>query len=279
MPGGIRVEKQQMKRILTAWLFLAGIYWTAPAQHSVRPEDNFHRRRMVYRMDMQEKINQPFVRVQDLGENQGQAPAGLVSSLLGGLEKGLYPAYLPDQMNLPSQYSDVLARMQEFDEALTGIPEEPDAPWQDEDTAFATFGIASPFFQSQSAHPASFRDLDLGPYEQVIQWAEDQIFDEVKGQMLYRPAYIQLVWTDPGGALPEKILACFKWTDVSGYLDQTPFPNRFNEAETRTMKQAFEMRMFHAYIISVSGQGVMSLGESEHLRKEQVAFEHHLWSY
>ena len=120
---------------------------------------------------------------------------------------------------------------------------------------------------------------ELAPYEQVIQLVEDRIFDKVRSEVVYRPEWFQLIWTDLGETLPEKYLVCFKYTDVAESLEDLSWHNRFNDADSRNMREVFEMRMFHSYLIEVSGMGIGSLAEAEYRRQQLVEFEHHLWSY
>ena len=115
-------------------------------------------------------------------------------------------------------------------------------------------------------------------FEQVVQVVEDWIFDKNRGEMIYRPLFIQVVWSDPMEVLPEKFVAVFKYEDVQDVLDQTPYPNRFNDAETRSLREIFELRLYHAYVTEISGYGVYSLEEAKRRHDALVEFEHHLWS-
>lgn len=259
------------------------------AQHTVRPDDHFYRRRVVNRIDLREKVNRPIVYHQSAiyGSN-GQTPGeGLIVSLLEGLENGTYTAFDPGDLSRPMSYEEVLERMKEFEGQLTASDErmwdlEGEDEWAPlEDTGFPHDDLMANLENEPVEWTAAVGAAapDLAPYENVVQFVEDRIFDKARGEMVYRPDFFQLVWTDPGESLPEKYLACFKFTEVAETLEDVAWNNRFNDAETRNLREVFEMRLFHSYIIDVSGQGVRTLPESEIRRQQLVAFEHHLWSY
>lgn len=233
-------------------------------------------------------MNSPIVYHQSAiyGSNGQQPGEGLVAALLAGLENGTYTAYDPDDLSRPMSYEEVLERMKEFEGQLTSSEgemwdlEEEDEWNPDGGSGFPHDDLMADLHQEPVEWMASGpNEPDLAPYENVIQFVEDRIFDKARGEMVYRPDFFQLIWTDPGEALPEKYLACFKFTEVAESLEEVAWNNRFNDAEMRNLREVFEMRMFHAYIIDVSGQGVRSLSESDIRRQQLIAFEHHLWSY
>lgn len=277
-----------MMRVFThLLLFVIGGSLALPlqAQIEVRQDDHFYRRRIVNRIDLREKINQPIVKALDAiypgavaAQNQG-----LIAALIAGLERGEFVGYHPDDFTTPLTYADVLARIQDFDfvpeesfdTEFIGPAEEGD-DWEDDWTTDVSADFLAEEAETSSA---SVQPLDLGPYEQAIQFVEDRIFDKNSGQMIYSPDFIQLIWQDPGETLPQKFLVCFRYSDVLTTLEAITWRNRFNDAETRNLREIFEMRLFNSYIVNVSGYGVQDLPEAEQRRLELVAFEHHLWCY
>lgn len=277
--------KQKMKPVIIVWLqTLMLLPLFLQAQHTIRPEDHFYRRKVVNRIDLREKMNRPIVYQQSsyYGTN-GTQGTGLVASLIEGLKQGTFVAYDPDDLTRVMSYDEVLERMKEFEGQLSSSEEEmwtleEEAPGLLPDDGFLTDDLSGglspePWVPDPNAEP------ELAPYENVVQLVEDRIFDKARGEMVYRPELFQLIWTDPGESLPEKYLACFRYSEVAETLEEVPWQNRFNDAEMRNLREVFEMRMFHGYIIEVSGQGVRSLPEAEFRRQQLVAFEHHLWSY
>jgi hypothetical protein len=251
----------------------------------IRQEDHFYRRKVVNRIDLNEKVNRPLIQRESAiyGDNGNIQKQGLVGALLMGLEQGRYVAYHPDDLSKPLTHSEVLARMQALDFAPS---EDLEADWEEDgedwiapadDSEWLTEAL--PTDDLDERYGSAETDLDYGPYESVIQFVEDRVFDKNRGEMVYHYDYFQLIWSDPGETLPEKVLCVFRYEDISETLDEIVWINRHNDAERRSIKEIFDLRLFHSYIINVSGEGVRTLAEAEFRRQQLVNFEHHLWHY
>ena len=304
----------QFHRILPVigMLLLAAPLWVS-AQPQMRPEDQFWSKRLVNRLSLVEKINQPLVRHESgyyAGNGRYTETDGMVASLLNGVKQGKYQAYDPESWDRRFNYEDLLQRMEAFDQAMMG-----DGGW-DLEEGDATF--PDPFFEDEFAPTTSDEqgqnqdtedwgentwdfqqdredwgspvdplpelggqtwEPDLAAYEEVIHVVEDWVFDKVRSQMVQKIDYFEVIWVDPTGVLPEKVLARFRWEDVKPQLDQTMWKSRFNDAEARSIAEVFELRIFHAYPINVGGEGIRTLEEAEIRKQEIIEFEHHLWSY
>jgi hypothetical protein len=279
------------------------------AQPDVRREDYFWSKRVVNRIALGEKINQPMVAHQSAYYSGGQysETQGIVVSLVNGVKKGKYLAYHPDDWSHRMNYPALESRMKEFDQALTGAPD-----WADE-PADASFtyqsdanGYSDEFSQewksgdgwaqevpeqviidewgsaeTPAALPAPEApfEVDYGAYEEVIHLVEDWIFDKNTSNMVKKIDFFEIIWVDPSGILPDKVLARFKYADVRDQLDQTMWKNRFNDAEIRSLREIFELRIFNGILINVGGEGVMTLQEADRRKQEMIEFEHHLWNY
>jgi len=282
------------------------------AQPHIRPEDHFWRRRVVNRIDLREKMNAPLV-IHESSYYSANAKysqsAGMVSSLIEGLKSGAYKAYHPEDWDHTLAYEDVQARMQEFSEALWGgnedegfepFPGEETDDFEDPfaDDPFAPVEeTADPWFPDEQNDPNAYWEtglaeekvteqeaeieepVDLMPYEEVIHMVEDWVFDKNRSMMVQQIDYFEVIWVDPSGVLPEKVLARFLWKDVRKQLDDTQWKSRFNDSEARSIAEAFELRLFHGYPIDISGNPVLTLDEAEKRRQELIEFEHNLWSY
>lgn len=302
-----------MKKLALAGLLLALGTSEVLAQNPPRIEDHFWRRKVVNRIDLTEKINAPLTRRENpfyLDKSQFSEKEGLVMALFHGLKEGKYVAYHPDSLTKPMSYEDVLKRVQELDLALTGESSLDEAESElgdgagfdetkgeggfdsfagEDDWGFGTDEAPAADTNDDLATPGAPKppvgganngaDFDPAPYESVIQFVEDRIFDKTRSDMVYDIQFVGLIWTDPGEVLPEKPLCVFAYKDITETLQNVQWKNRFNDAEYKNMKEVFELRLFHSFVTNISGEGMRTLNESEWHRQKLVEFEHHLWSY
>lgn len=262
-----------MKNYALATLALV-LTMSLTAQPKIRKEDHFYRRTVVQRIDLNEKINRPLQTARRLAGQQ-ESYSGLVRSLMQALEEGSIPAYSADDYLTPLGFDTICKRIKQMNAIYLeqdDWDEEWDSDWDDTEP-FGTLEDTVMMAENDVCDP------DYGPFESVVQIVEDWVFDKNRSEMIKQIQYIQIIWTDPGEALPEKSLLVFKYDEIKDVLDEIPWVNRHNDAEDRTLKEALEMRLFHSFVINVSGHGVQSLPEAEQRRLELVAFEHHLWSY
>ncbi len=285
------------------------------AQPKVRPEDYFWKRRVVNRIPLNEKINQPYV-VHEASYYGDSSPFrendGLVASLIHGLKDGRYLAYDPYDWERVMTYEEVYKRMLDNEQAITGEEEyttDEDASltdiemferaeeegYGDEWTDDGSGGLGAdeedlwgdedlwgePVEEEVATAAASVekQEIDLFNYEQVFHLVEDWIFDKTRSMMVQEIDFIEIIWVDPSGLLPETVLARFRWEDVQDQLRHTQWKNRFNDANSHSIAQALTLRLFHGFFINIGGTGITTLWEAERRRQEIVEFEHHLWSY
>ncbi|MEO0473534.1 MAG: hypothetical protein AAF206_28230 [Bacteroidota bacterium] len=279
------------------------------AQHPPRREDHFWRRKVVNRIDLTEKINAPLVKREShfyAADEQFTGKEGLVMALFNGLKQGKFVAYRPDSLNRSMSYDEVLQKIRDIEGSLEGEGDfdEGDGDFGDDGGDFDSFdegggdewgfeddeggfggddGFGDDDLGSEGAAAAGAGgmdgDFESAPFENVIHFVEDRIFDKTRSDMVYDIQYIEIIWTDPGETLPEKNLCTFKYDEVIETLDNSQWKNRFNDAEYKTLREVFELRLFHSYLINVSGVGIRTLQEAEDRRQKLVEFEHHLWSY
>lgn len=292
--------------LLFCLLLLAGLMpaaWAQPAvpagqeELHIRESDQFWRKRVVNRISLIEKVNAPLVKHHSNYYGQSERypeKEGMVVALLNGLADGEYVAYHPEDWNQPLSYEEVLSRMRENEQAFSEgsdwyaeeeeeiLEENPysgdewDISWEDEGAE----DWASPFEEAPGVAGSEKLDApETGVYEEVIHLVEDWIFDQRRSMMEQKPAFFEVVWVDPSGMLPEKVLARFMWEDVKDRLDQTLWQTRFNDAQARSVKEVMELRIFNSILINVGGEGVRTLQEAARRKQELIEFEHHLWSY
>lgn len=306
-----------MRRFALTGLLLAILGTSATAQMETRPDDHFWRRKVVNRIDLREKMNAPLIKRESKyysDDTQFSETEGLVMALFNGVKEGKYLAYDPDSVSKGLSYEELLAKVKEFEGALTGSDGFDDfgggfddAGGEGDGGSFEDDGFFGGGFDDEgfggglgdedgfgdgfdtfsgddlgspgAASAYGSGDFDPAPYENVIQFVEDRIFDKVQSDMVYDIQYIVIVWTDPGETLPEKELCLFRYDDVLETLDNCQWKNRFNDAEYKTLREVFELRLFHSFITEISGEGLRTLQEAEYRRQKMVEFEHHLWSY
>jgi len=288
-----------MKKYLLLSLLCMG-FFAAMAQNPPRLDDHFWRRKVVNRIDLNEKVNRPLVKRESpfyTDNSQYTEKEGLIMALFNGLKHGKFVAYHPDSLQSALSYEEVLQRIKEIDGSMEAEAAFDEGEGADEfgDGGFDDFGGDEWGFETDDfggedfddlggdelALPGGegFADFDPGPFEQVVHFVEDRIFDKTRSDMVYDIEYIEIIWVDPGETLPEKTLCTFAYEEVSETLDNTQWKNRFNDAAYKTLKEIFELRLFNSYVINVSGEGIRSLEEAEYRRQRMVEFEHHLWSY
>lgn len=291
-----------MQRLILFSLLFLAFGLQSFAQFPPRKDDHFWRRKVVNRIDLNEKINAPLIKRESqyyTDNSRYTEKEGLVMALFTGLKKGKFVAYHPDSLNVALSYDNVLERIQTFEGSLGG-GDEFDEGFGDEggfdDFEGDDFGddfvddgddwgeFGDEFGDETGADDLGDAggfsgDFDPAPFENVLHFVENRIFDKNRSEMVYDIEFIEIIWTDPGETLPEKRLCTFRYKDVMETLEQSQWKNRFNDAEYRTFREVFELRMFHSFITDVSGVGVRTLDEAEKRRQQIVEFEHHLWSY
>lgn len=266
---------------------LSGTVLPTSAQFAPRSEDHFWRRKVVNKIDLTEKINQPIVMKE--ADNykqyhQGQEKRGLVTALMEALKANKISAYSTDSLDKQMDYTQVLALLNE----AKGVPapsEETD-PEEDIDDTFGSefYDMEDPEGTTEPAAPLgeiSFGGDEYAPLENYIMFVEDRIFDKNRADMVYDIQYIQLYYVDPGGILRDRAICTFKYNEAMTILEETQWKNKFNDAEYRNMREMFELRLFNSYIVNVSNinYGVQSLEEAAYRKEQIVEYEHHLWSY
>lgn len=298
-----------MKRVafLAFWTILLGMNLEVFAQPQLGPpgfrnpprrDDHFWRRKVLNRIDLTEKINEPLTYAESpglYGNPTFGETRGVVHAIINGLKSGKYLAYSPDSLNKSLTYEDVVKLAQSIEGTQDGGGDESwddggglddfDAgdefggdEWGAEETGGDNMeGDSDPFAATESAGVEG--DFNIPAYESVLEFIEDRIFDKNRSDMVYDIQYIRLVWVDPGETLPDKNLVCFKYVDLMETLEDTQWKNKFNDAEYRNMREIFELRLFNSYITNVSGRGVRTLEEADFRRNQLVEFEHHLWCY
>ena len=274
-------------------------------ERKIRDADVFWKKRIVNRISLIEKINRPLVAHADsyFGDDSPfKETNGLVVSLINGVKSGKYTAYHPDEWEHQMEYAELRERMEEFERDLNGVStqmdetdvfdmedpflQEENAPTDDlsesrDDASEEAWPFEDLESGSGTAEPVTYIDntFDYTNFEQVIHIVEDWIFDKGTSEMVQRIAFFEVIWVDPSGVLPERVLARFKWDEVKEQLEETQWTNFHNAGESKSMKDIIALRRFNSLIIHLGNRPIRSLHEAIHAKRELVEFEHNLWSY
>jgi hypothetical protein len=283
-----------MKKLIVIFFACSWIGCELMAQVPVRKDDQFWAKRVVRRIDLREKVNRPMINHESSYYSGGKYSErnGLIATLLNGLKRREYVAYDPYDWSVTLDYEAITTRMEAFEQALTGSAEAEEAADYAKVGSLEEFGLETED-EWGAFEDESFSDLnansgegvsrrnefDLAPYEEVVHLVEDWIFNKNRASMQQNIDFFEVIWSDPSGMLPEKVLGRFMWKDVKDILERAQWKNRFNDAEVRSLREVFELRIFRGYPISVGGVPIRSLSEAQKRELEMIEFEHHLWSY
>lgn len=263
------------------------------AQFPPRVEDHFWRRKVVNKVDLTEKVNQPFTWRESKYYNQyasGVEKNGFIYALMNGLKQGKFVAYDSDSLDKALTYDQVMVKVRE----ASGVTATEDAGSDEtdfDDVGGEDGGEAATdewgFSEDAKEEKGSDEPVDWGTndeyaaLENYFTFVEDRVFDKNRSDMVYDIQYIEFIWVDPGEVLRDKPICTFKYSQVMQELEKSQWKNKFNDAEYRNFREIFETRMFNTYILNVSNIGgdVQSLQEAEYRKQQIVEFEHCLWSY
>jgi hypothetical protein len=301
----------KLKHILSfALLAIVGYSAYAQTQPSRRIDDHFWRRRVTLRLDLQDKINKPLTRgnatIRDYVRG-GDPKFGLNTR---GMVYALMNAWRSPNPKVVAYNADTLAKVtdvatfermyQKFTgggaTATTGGTDESGGGEGDEtdlgldgDEGDLDGGLDAGA-DDPAADPSKADIMKTGTVpgeanydamELFMEIIEDRIFDKIQGQMVHSIKFVRFVLSNPDGVPPDQNVLAFKYDDpiVQEILNNTQYKNNVNDAEDRSIKEVFDMRLFNGVISGVSGINSNTLEEAEVRKQQIIAFEHNLWSY
>lgn len=270
--------------ILIQILFGATLY----AQFPPRVEDHFWRKKVLERIDLEEKLNKSLKYKESPLYTKGKygETKGIVYALINGYKDGKYIGYQFGALQKPLTYKDFEKMMYETGPVTpgsdSGSSEEEEEEFEDEGGDEMEEGQAEQTTDGQTQGDNlqannSQGDPAFAAYEDYIGIIEDRIFDKNKSDMYYDIQYICLYKTDDikGGYQPQ---VCFSYKDVMDILDDTQYKNPKNDAEYRSIKEIIELRLFKSVMEALSGEE-LDLKMAEKRNNQMVEYEHHLWEF
>ncbi|MCS6905511.1 MAG: hypothetical protein RML72_01400 [Bacteroidia bacterium] len=268
------------------------------AQYPPRIDDHFWRRKVLLRLDLDEKINLPIKEAESalylpeeaVREGKYEYTGGLIAAIMKAYEKGEIDGYHPDTLTETRSYLRAKKELEKFlpddaegasssSDSESDFGEEGEDEFGTEEEVAESAGGKDDVMVNPSAG-AGTNELLYRPLKTQLDIIEDRIFDKNKSSMYYDLQWIIFKAIDPYGKIPNKPIVAFRYKDLMPYLNATQWKNRFNDAEYRSLQEIFELRLFNGTIINVSSdKSVKTLYEAYKRAQQIVEFEHHLWEF
>lgn len=261
-----------------------------------RLEDHYWRKKVRYRIDLMEKPNEPLrlsepvnlyddnSRVYNSNKDRYEYVKGVIDALLSAYANNFMTGYAPDTLDNIMEFNEFKAKYAKLqDQGGSATPDESEAvedeggdDWDqdggDDESNAGGGDKSSRVFDGESA------GTDFSGIPKYLDVIEDRIFDKNKSDMFYEPEYIILSAKNAVGV--EQPIVAFRYEDVKDtVLSKCRWKNRFNDAEYRTVKEIFELRLFDSVIYVIGGDGMNSIDESEKKRQQMVEYEHNLFEF
>lgn len=302
-----------MKKLLILPCLLATtcLAQTAPLSDYPRTEDHMYSRRVLVRIDLQQKLNNPFVHLeaQDDRWPMGTETPSLTYALLhAALEQpGTLALYKPDQLEQPLSPTELATTLKKrnitnYPVNPEELPENPEAPKTDPDSwtledpfleedpmvdapDLSTFNVEMP---AENPTDVASSDPFAGPLKSddyfgtnlLVEIVEDRIFDKNKGTWIHQPRYIRLLSVRSDNVGTEQYPLCaIRWEDAEPLLKQLTWKNPHNEAEQRSAHAMLTDHMYTETLLNISGEAPATLALADKRRQQLVTYEHNLWNY
>jgi len=284
------------------------LYAQGPPDAPPRIDDHFWRKRVVYQIDLHEKINRPLLfnsnnqlYSKEEYQSSGKIPGGMVQGLIRGLRDAQYLGIWPDTAGLPMTYEDFQRQMAELNGVETATSQaagsasaEDDPGGFGEDTfgggfddLGGEFGFEEDDTPDMSAAGGLPQTLDDVPERELYQGLEQQIhlvtdlvFDKNRSLRYFDLQFVKLMWKDPLGETYTRPVIVFDYDDIEPFLDRVEWRSPKNEAASRSVNDILTLRLFHGIIVEIENHPpLMSLEQIKDRRLEYLQFEHNLWEY
>jgi hypothetical protein len=285
-----------------AWAQETSVNPNPNSAHPIDEADIQYRAQIWRRMDLNEKINQPF-----FAENNQ-----ISKFLIDGVKAGLLIPYSNDSLNTKLSLEQFLDRLKlkgklenggltaEEIAAGFGGDTKPAAPAA---TGGADDGWGTKKTETSNAEKPAADDFDKGPIVagveyyipkqlSILEIKEDAIIDRKRSRLYFDIQAITLkIPASQSDAGLEDIVASFRFKDVYKFFKNNPnciWFNSTNEMQHRNMADAFDLRFFSARIIKKGnaankdifdqyGDGKAALIKSQKLEQQLQDKEAEMW--
>lgn len=254
---------------------------------NTRLEDNFLRKRVRYRIDLEDKINKPIAqftslnlynensKVTNSNKDHFDYRGGVVDALLAGYANGFMIGYLPDSLDKQMKFNEFKSLYKTVS-CGGGCPEEEPKLVEVENPADDD---CDPPCEPESIKvwvKQKINEDDFYGFTKAVDIIEDRIFDKNKSTVVQKPKYIIIYKRN--AADMEVPMVAFRYEDVADtILSKCQWTNRFNDAEHRNLKEIFELRLFNSYLTGLCYDPIKTLDQSEKRRVQMLDFEHNLF--
>ena len=285
-----------------AWAQETSVNPNPNSAHPIDEADIQYRAQIWRRMDLNEKINQPF-----FAENNQ-----ISKFLIDGVKAGLLTPYSNDSLNTKLSLEQFLDRLKlkgklengglTAEEIAAGFGGEakPAAPASG---SGADDGWGTKKTETSKAEKPAVDDFDKGPIVagveyyipkqlSILEIKEDAIIDRKRSRLYFDIQAITLkIPASQSDAGLEDIVASFRFKDVYKFFKNNPnciWFNSTNEMQHRNMADAFDLRFFSARIIKKGnaankdifdqfGDGKEALKKSQKLEQQLQDKEAEMW--
>lgn len=195
-----------MKNIVVVILLFSAFFKNVYAQYPPRIDDHFWRKKVLERIDLEEKLNKPLIYSETKIYTKGKygETNGIIRALINGYKDGKYVGYQFGALTTPMTYQEFEAKMKgtSYAGGAGGDEEggEDEEEFEDEEgedsgssAEQATTDGQQPTDTQGSQGSNNSQNSDILRYEKYLGIIEDRIFDKNKSDMYYDIQYICLI--------------------------------------------------------------------------------------
>ncbi|SDL75836.1 gliding motility associated protien GldN [Catalinimonas alkaloidigena] len=244
--------------------------------HPIHQSDQMYRMGIWRRINLKNKVNAPFFA-------QGNE---ITKIIIDAVKEGRLVPYQNDSLKSTMTREEFVQKITMEDEGLDA-----DAGLSD-DLGFGDGG----FFEGDAAAPAVAASNEYFPQDlYLMELREDLIFDKTRSRMYYDILALSMILPAEKTAKGiDEPIATFRFKDLVEVFEQTPnakWYNTYNRAEDKQLADAFELRLFHSYIIKMSNPRDQQLTDiynsdalagmiaSQQMEHKIIEWENDLWDY
>jgi hypothetical protein len=239
----------------------------------------FHRRRLIERIDLKEKLNSPLRNVVTAENPEcGGACLSFPEQMLRAYRDGRLKGYYPNAPGAELSYADFLAYFRLARKIAGGDAGFNCCP----DGSNYRYRSANGY---NAAKPDSAMILDFfGNFDGYLEIIVDQQIERTASEAKRRPRFFRLLYLDPDldpkNAMAIRPGVLFVYDDVVNLTNPTMLvANPKNQAANFPISTFFENQQYAGILIQDSDKEMQSIEQGQRVRKGLGAFEQSIWTY